>query len=136
MENLQASVSKSSLENDLCLDEIMNCSQSVLSKIIFKVKLGKSSSVRYMTIRVKVYSQSGKEIKILQISDVTSQIQYMEIKAQTEFSSLMNTIMSHELRNPLNSIIAKNIEKSALYQKMLELLNRFDEVTKESPGFK
>ena len=89
-----------------------------------------------MTIRVKVYSQSGKEIKILQISDVTSQIQYMEIKAQTEFSSLMNTIMSHELRNPLNSIIAKNIEKSALYQKMLELLNRFDEATKESPGFK
>lgn len=48
------------------------------------------------------------------------------MKAQTEFSSLMNTIMSHELRNPLNSIIAKNIEKSALYQKMVEKMNNFD----------
>lgn len=99
----------------MSFDNIVNLSQAVLSNIIFKVKLGKSSILKYMTMRAKVYTHNGKEIKIIQISDVTSQIEYMEIKAQTEFSSLLNTIMSHELRNPLNSIIAKNIEKSALY---------------------
>ena len=90
----------------------------------------------YITIRLKTFFQEGKLMKILSFVDVTTQIQYMEIKAQSEFSSLINTIMSHELRNPLNSIIAKNIEKSALYQKMVSLLNQFDETTKETPGFK
>ena len=60
----------------------------------------------------------------------------MEIKAQIEFSSLINTIMSHELRNPLNSIIAKNIEKSALYSKMRKFFESCDGATKQSSWFK
>lgn len=47
---------------------------------------------------------------------MTSYILYTEIKAKNQFTSLINACVSHELRNPLNSIIAKNIEKTALYQ--------------------
>jgi signal transduction histidine kinase len=33
---------------------------------------------------------------------------------------LINATVSHELRNPLNSLIAQNIEKEALYEELKE----------------
>ena len=55
---------------------------------------------------------------MIQIVDVTHHILYTEFKAKAEFTSLISACVSHELRNPLNSIMAKNIEKEALYSKM------------------
>jgi signal transduction histidine kinase len=40
---------------------------------------------------------------------------YNEQKGEAKFSSMINATVSHELRNPLNSIIAKNIEKDSLH---------------------
>jgi signal transduction histidine kinase len=34
----------------------------------------------------------------------------------------VNACISHELRNPLNSIIAQNIEKSSLYKELKSIL--------------
>ena len=36
---------------------------------------------------------------------------------------MINACVSHELRNPLNSIIAQNIEKYMLYKKLQEILD-------------
>jgi signal transduction histidine kinase len=44
--------------------------------------------------------------------------------------------VSHELRNPLNSIIAKNIEKAALYIELNDHLNMFEEEIKKSETFR
>ena len=55
---------------------------------------------------------------ILQIIDISDTILYDEIKAQSEFLELINACVSHELRNPLNSIVAQNIEKYILYKKI------------------
>jgi signal transduction histidine kinase len=48
---------------------------------------------------------------MLQIIDISSDILYDKEKAQNTFLALINACVSHELRNPLNSIIAQNIEK-------------------------
>lgn len=89
-----------------------------------------------MTIRLKKYLQSGKEIKILQLIDVTNYILYMEFKAKNQFASIINACVSHELRNPLNSIIAKNIEKAALYEKILNHFFEFEPKFRETEAFK
>ena len=70
---------------------------------------------QYIQFRVKDYKKGDQKMKLLQIIDVTSYILYTEFKAKNQFTSLINACVSHELRNPLNSIISKNIEKSALY---------------------
>jgi signal transduction histidine kinase len=55
---------------------------------------------------------------------------FVEQKAKTQFTQMINATVSHELRNPLNSIIAKNLEKEKLYEEMkrhfdlLEVRNR------------
>jgi signal transduction histidine kinase len=36
----------------------------------------------------------------------------------------VNACISHELRNPLNSIIAQNVEKSSLYNNLNEILTK------------
>ena len=85
---------------------------------------------------MKDYKKGNENLKLLQIIDVTSYILYTEFKAKNEFTSLINACVSHELRNPLNSIISKNIEKSALYLKLQIKLKSMDTNIQEKDDFK
>ena len=42
---------------------------------------------------------------LLQIIDVNDKILYNEAKAEKSFLTLINAAISHELRNPLNSLM-------------------------------
>ena len=75
-------------------------------------------------------------MKILQIIDVTDHILNEEYKVQNQFTSLINACVSHELRNPLNSIIAKNIEKTAMYNELQKQLKKFDSEIRNSDTYK
>lgn len=44
---------------------------------------------------------------ILQIIDVSDRLLFDDIKAEYQFHSMMNAAVSHELRNPLNSMICQ-----------------------------
>ena len=45
---------------------------------------------------------------------------------------MINATVSHELRNPLNSLIAQNIEKKALYKEVIKVVlqSKIDDVAK------
>ena len=60
---------------------------------------------------------------MLQIVDVSDYILYTDYKAKNQVTSMINACVSHELRNPLNSIIAKNIEKGVLYKQLINHIN-------------
>ena len=64
----------------------------------------------------------GKKLTVLQIIDISANILYDKYKAMNEFQALINACVSHELRNPLNSIVAQNIEKKFLSKQMKDLL--------------
>ena len=53
---------------------------------------------------------------------MTHHILYNEFKAQHYFTDIINACVSHELRNPLNSILATNIEKRALYAQLRAII--------------
>jgi len=57
--------------------------------------------------------------------------QFIQFKNKNELLSMINACVSHELRNPLNSIIATNVEKKHLYKELRVLLTR-DEINKDS----
>ena len=53
-----------------------------------------------------VKTAPNEPIKLmLALVDISQKIQYDTSKAQTELLSLINSTISHEMRNPLNSII-------------------------------
>ena len=43
---------------------------------------------------------------VIQIIDMSDKMLYNEAKAEQTFSTLMNAAVSHELRNPLSSLIS------------------------------
>lgn len=60
---------------------------------------------------------------MLQIVDISDQIMYDQTQAQNDVLSLINVCISHELRNPLNSITAENIRKKSLLMKLQKSAN-------------
>jgi hypothetical protein len=42
-------------------------------------------------------------------------------RAHNSVLSMINACVSHEMRNPLNSVIAQNIEKKEIYNQLNEL---------------
>lgn len=50
--------------------------------------------------------------------DISNTIMFDQQRAQNEFLNVINACVSHELRNPLNSIQAQNILKKHLYAKL------------------
>lgn len=60
---------------------------------------------------------------MLQIIDISSQVLLEKQKTHSKILTVMNATVSHELRNPLNSIIALNLETDNLYKTLNALIN-------------
>ena len=77
---------------------------------------------RYMQIKVTKFFFQNKIKEMFQINDISAAIMYDQQQAKSTLLALINACVSHELRNPLNSIMAQNIEKQNLYKELKEHL--------------
>ena len=59
---------------------------------------------------------------MIQIIDVSHKILYNEIKAEQVFLTLINAAVSHELRNPLNSLIGQICAMEGYFEKFGNIL--------------
>ena len=74
-------------------------------------------------IKLTQYDMDDEESKMIQIVDISKALLLDKKIMQTQILEIVNASVSHELRNPLNSLISQNIKKEALYkniQKMIE----------------
>ena len=69
----------------------------------------------YFQIRLKRFYMENKEKILVQFIDISKSILYDNQKLQNQALEMINACVSHEMRNPLNSIVAQNIEKKYLY---------------------
>jgi len=53
--------------------------------------------------------QTGKMQEMIQISDISSKMMYDFAQADKKLLGLMNATVSHEMRNPTNSIYCQSI---------------------------
>ena len=64
---------------------------------------------KYVFLKVnRIFSQDDSEEGqkyLIQIIDMSDKILYNEVKAEQSFLTLINAAISHELRNPLNSLV-------------------------------
>jgi len=51
--------------------------------------------------------ETNKKKIMIQIIDMSDKILYSESKAEQSFLTLINAAISHELRNPLNSLVGQ-----------------------------
>ena len=64
---------------------------------------------------------------MLQFIDISKSILYDNEKLQNQALEMINACVSHEMRNPLNSIVAHNIEKKFLYAKLEDTLSQLEQ---------
>jgi signal transduction histidine kinase len=57
--------------------------------------------------KCKILTSDNQDRYTIQLIDICSKIFYDDIKAQEEFMSLSTSTISHEMRNPLNSLISQ-----------------------------
>ena len=81
----------------------------------------------YFQIRLKRFYMENKEKILVQFIDISKSILYDNQKMQNQALEMINACVSHEMRNPLNSIVAHNIEKKHLYIKLEKALAQLEE---------
>ena len=59
---------------------------------------------KYVQIKRNIYQSGRREHIMLQIIDVSSDIMYDVAQGEKKLLSLINATVSHEMRNPVNSI--------------------------------
>jgi signal transduction histidine kinase len=62
-------------------------------------------------------------------------ILYNVEKTQNQMLEMINACVSHEMRNPLNSIIAQNLEKKHLYKEMEQATSLLEKNPKDVQPF-
>lgn len=72
----------------------------------------------FFQIKLSRFIRNGRQKSMLQFIDISKAILYDMEKSHNVVLSMINACVSHEMRNPLNSIIAQNIEKKEVYQEL------------------
>ena len=67
--------------------------------------------------------ENNKIMKIIQIVDISHTILYDQVQAKNDLLGVINACVSHELRNPLNAIIAQNINKECICKNIRKFLD-------------
>ena len=74
---------------------------------------------------------------VLQIIDMSDKMLYNELKARQQFVTLIKAAVSHELRNPLNSLIGQIESFMELMKNLKKLKDGFCSINKDvSSSFK
>ena len=69
-------------------------------------------------MKLSKFERNNKTKHIIQIINISNTILYNQSVAENKALGMINACVSHELRNPLNSIISQNMEKKFLYQEL------------------
>ena len=61
---------------------------------------------------------------VVMIQDHTSQVNFYQTKRREELLQMVNACVSHEMKNPINSIQGYNLKQSELSEELLGLVRK------------
>ena len=93
------------------LGDVTKLSPESLEMNVYK----KETDKRFMQFRLQNFEREDCDVLMVQGIDVSYNILYDNAKAQKEILEVSNACVSHEMRNPMNSISAINEAKKAIY---------------------
>ena len=77
---------------------------------------------RFVQIKKSKFLSNDHENIIIQLVDISKSILYDQVKAEIQFKELINATVSHEMRNPINSILFQNKNIKFIMQKIQKTL--------------
>ena len=82
----------------------------------------KVGTYRFVQIKKSKFLNKNHENIIIQLVDISKSILYDQVKAEIQFKELINATVSHEMRNPINSILFQNKNIKFIIQKIQKTL--------------
>ena len=76
----------------------------------------------FVQFKKKNYVINDHQKILLQMVDVSQTILYEQVFAENQFLAITNATVSHELRNPLQSISAQNLKINLCLKEILSIL--------------
>ena len=102
----QAESEQSSNSDDVGIEVKLN-EHELFHFVHLKVRVTESHNGDLSLLHMSQPGQTQTRRIILQIIDVSDKLLFDDIKAEYQFHSMINAAVSHELRNPLNSMIGQ-----------------------------
>jgi len=97
------------------MKDLLSFGKEYMAENTFSVKLSPNATEKqYVQIKMTQFDQEGVKSTMLQVIDISTTIMLDEQKADNKLLDIINATVSHEMRNPLNSIIAQNMENEQL----------------------
>lgn len=78
------------------------------------------SKTPYFMINITKFILNGVNFTVLKISDVTISVQFDLSQGEKRILQLINACVSHEMRNPINSIIAMNLKLKDIFERLVQ----------------
>jgi len=85
------------------------------------------SEFRFVRVRKQIYQRKGATLCMIQIADISKSIMIDQITTEKQLYEVINTTVSHEMRNPINSIEFQGQNVQFLLEKVSLFLNALDE---------
>ena len=85
----------------------------------------------YLKIKVKNYKMNGENNVLIQMVDETKNILYIDSQGKNKFLQIINATVSHELKNPLNSIIQQNLGTHYNIKQVKEIIDQIKNIADE-----
>ena len=73
---------------------------------------------KYYTIKITELQGDNNNEVMITITDNSQSVLFSNERNHNELLKTMNATVNHELRNPINSIVAYNIQKERLYNEL------------------
>ena len=135
----QASKEVPPIDDDsmLSLQDIMDQNPQDLTNIYFKINLHQRGvngnlnfqmnqdnvqNYSYIAVKKKSYMNNGEQKCMIQIRDVTQSVKFEQVYKENQFLSLTNATVSHELRNPIQSLSCQNIKIDLCLKEILKII--------------
>lgn len=124
----------------LSLNQVFNAEGKSLKNKVFRIitrgQNGRVKLKRYVQLLVKKFYIDDEEQKLLQIIDISKSVLYNKAKAKSEVMALMNATVSHEMRNPLNSILNQCAQFRFQLSQLKSFVDKFDQTYKHVRNLK
>jgi signal transduction histidine kinase len=81
---------------------------------------------RYVQIKRQKFKSDTKDYDMLKIVDVSMDVLYERSQGEKKLLTVINATVSHEMRNPINSINTLNIKQQEINDKLSLLIEKLD----------
>lgn len=88
---------------------------------------------RYFQVKRQMLVTDNQKMWVLQIIDISTKILYNIATGEKKLLALINATVSHEMRNPLNSIYSQNIKLIQVNEKLSDLIKTFMNKRSDKP---